>query len=65
MAVPIFTCIHMTTRDPLALILFDAIAAHLKETGDWPASGASCEVALAVLAPAIKNLVAVVAELQD
>jgi hypothetical protein len=49
---------------PLELQLFDLLQANLQETGDWPASGASCEVAVAVLAPAIKNLVAVVKELE-
>ena len=49
---------------PLELQLFDLLQANLQATGDWPAPGDDTELLIALLGPAIRNLTAVVHELQ-
>ena len=53
-----------TTPEPLQLQLFDLVRQHLQQSGDWPGPGASCETVVALLGPSIRNLCAVVAELE-
>lgn len=52
------------TPEPLQLQLFDLVRQHLQRSGDWPGPGASCETAVALLGPSIRNLCAVVAEFE-
>jgi hypothetical protein len=48
----------------LELQLFDLLQANLQGTGDWPAPGEDTELVIGLLGPAIRNLTAVVHELQ-
>jgi hypothetical protein len=50
--------------EPLELALFDVIAMHLEKRGQQLV-GDDAETAVALLGPAIRNLTAVVQELQD
>jgi hypothetical protein len=57
----------MTTEiilEPLALAIFDLIGLHFEQRGQ-KFFGDDAETAVALLGPAIKNLVCVVEELQD
>ena len=55
----------MTNREPLELQLFDLARQHLQENGDWPAPSASRGTLVALLGPSIRNLCALVQELES
>lgn len=55
----------MTNCEPLELQIFGLARQHLQETGDWPAPSASRGTLVALLVPSIRNLCALVQELES
>jgi hypothetical protein len=51
--------------EPLELQLFDVVRVHLQKSGDWPPPCTSRGTLVALLGPSIRNLCALVQELES